>query len=185
MRKKELRKQARDIFKQISANEKTAIERHLAAQLWETTYWENAEKIGITISMDHEWNTKPIIEKAWEQKKIVAVPKCLPTSKQLKFYQLESFAALEESIFNLHEPKPAISKPVRGKDLDLVIVPGLLFDAKGYRIGFGGGYYDRFLATYPHTTISLLSHVQLVHGLPYESFDIPVDILLTDHLLYG
>lgn len=152
-------------------------------QLVSSEYWEKAHTIGITISQGLEWDTKPIIEKAWEDGKSVAVPKCL-ANKQMAFYLLDHFQQLEKGLYNIPEPNPDKTKKVEKKEIDLLIVPGVAYDIKGFRIGFGGGYYDRFLVDFPNETISILSHIQLTEQIPIESFDIPVRHIVTENKIY-
>ncbi|EPE60492.1 5-formyltetrahydrofolate cyclo-ligase family protein [Exiguobacterium sp. S17] len=65
-------------------------------------------------------------------------------------------------------------------DIDTCIVPGRVFDRSGYRIGWGGGYYDRFLATYRGATIALAYDVQVLDEIPIEPHDIPVELIVTE-----
>lgn len=125
-----------------------------------------------------EWDTVPIIEKAWEEGKRVAVPKCLPNRK-MSFYQLDHFNQLVKGMHDIPEPNPDQTIIIEKNNIDLLIVPGIVFSPNGYRIGFGGGYYDRFLADFRNETVSLASHHQMVDQLPIDSFDIPVQHIIT------
>ncbi|WP_229683032.1 5-formyltetrahydrofolate cyclo-ligase [Virgibacillus oceani] len=180
MDKLQLRKSTIATLKAIPETEKKTIEQNLAYFLTTSAMWNNATTIGITVSNGFEWNTRPIIEAAWAQGKTVSVPKCEPKQKQLTFYQFESDDQLEIVYYNLLEPIPEETKKMDKHDIDLLVVPGLLFDKFGFRIGFGGGYYDRYLTDYANQTVSLASSHQLVDSLPFESFDIPVNQLVTD-----
>lgn len=160
------------------------MEEKLTYQLLHTDLWKNASSVGITISQGFEWDTKAIIEAAWNDNKQVSVPKCDPSIKALTFYQLTTYEQLEVVYYNLKEPNPDQSQETEKSTIDLLIVPGLLFDPSGYRIGFGGGYYDRFLTNFPNTTVSLISKGQLVKEIPKEKFDLPVNYLITEDGLY-
>ncbi|WP_309228351.1 5-formyltetrahydrofolate cyclo-ligase [Virgibacillus saliphilus] len=155
------------------------MEEQLTANLVHSTLWEEADSVGITIAKGFEWDTIPVIETAWKQNKIVCVPKCFPQDRKLTFYQLKSYDQLEVVFNNLLEPKPDETREVAKAAIDLLIVPGLLFDKNGYRVGFGGGYYDRFLMDYPNETASLLHKSQLTETIPTEEFDLPVKHLIT------
>ena len=87
-----------------------------------------------------------IIEQAWHEGKEVAVPKCNPENKAMEFKKITSFEQLESVYSGLLEPVAETVKVRDQHDLDLLIVPGLAFTKDGYRLGFGGGYYDRFLS---------------------------------------
>lgn len=180
LEKGNLRKAIIGKLKSLSDQEKQAVESKISQHLFSTDLWNNATHIGVTISQGFEWSTKLIIEKAWEEKKIACVPKCSPQEKTLQFYELNSYDQLETVYYNLLEPKPEETKKMTKQDIDLLIVPGVVFNKKGYRIGFGGGFYDRFLVGFPHETISLISSLQLVEDLPIESHDLPVQHVITE-----
>ena len=178
MDKQELRKSGILKVKQLTKDKKKLIEQSLTNQLVHSMLWKQAKTIGITMSQGFEWNTKTIIEQAWKENKTVCIPKCEPKEKKLTFYQFDTYNQLEVVYYNLLEPKPEREKLVNKAFIDLLIVPGVLFDRRGYRIGFGGGYYDRFLMDFPNDTVSLISAMQLVDKVPEESFDVPVQHLI-------
>lgn len=167
-------------LKNQSAKEKQQIEQLLLHQLTQSDLWHKAKTIGITISMDLEWDTKEIIKEAWIQNKTVCAPKSNPNNHQLAFYTIDTFQQVEQSSYGLLEPIPALTTKVNQMKIDLMIVPGIVFDLYGFRIGFGGGYYDRLLMDFPHKTCSLVSEKQLVDQLPSESHDIPIHYLITE-----
>ncbi|SFD54272.1 5-formyltetrahydrofolate cyclo-ligase [Lentibacillus persicus] len=180
LQKTELRKNMIEQLKNLSASERITIEKALAEHLMASDKWKQSDSIGITVSHGFEWNTKPIIEAAWCEGKTVCVPKCLPKERQMSFYKLIHFDQLEIVYHHLLEPNPQITEEIPKNKIDLLIVPGVLFDESGYRLGFGGGYYDRFLSDFPNRTLSLAANLQLVKKLPAESFDIPVDNVITE-----
>src|SRR5690625_4415615 len=132
-------------LKNLSVQEKKGIEQKLFFHLVCSKYWKQANVIGITISQMYEWNTKPIIQKAWKNDKRIVIPKCFPKDKKIEFYQFESYEQLEIGFYNLLEPNTDKCEIIEKSKIDLLVVPGLVFDKRGYRIGFGGGYYDRYL----------------------------------------
>ncbi|WP_138415783.1 5-formyltetrahydrofolate cyclo-ligase [Aquibacillus sediminis] len=178
--KAEYRNKMKKQLKQLSIKKKTQIEQRLSSQLFATEAWKEADVIGITISQKHEWNTKNIIEKAWSMNKVICVPKCYPKESKLEFYQLDSFDQLESVYFNLFEPIPEQERRIDKNQVDLMIVPGLVFDPSGFRIGYGGGYYDRYLADFGGTTLSLASTMQIIDTVPADDYDISVDHVLTE-----
>ncbi|AXI08567.1 5-formyltetrahydrofolate cyclo-ligase [Oceanobacillus sp. 143] len=180
MQKSELRKEMISKLENLAVEKKQEIEAQLAENLFQSEAWQGAKSIGITISQGMEWNTQPIIEKAWEQEKVVYVPKCLPKEKKLVFYRFQSYDELEIVYYNLQEPKANETLRVEKEQIDLLLVPGLIFDERGYRIGFGGGYYDRFLTDFPNQTISLAAAFQLINQVPKEVYDIPVEQIITE-----
>lgn len=180
MDKSQLRQSTIFALKQLSTSNKKTTEQKMMNHLIHTSAWKKANTIGITVSQGMEWNTSIIIEKAWEQGKTICVPKCYPKGHKMAFFQLESFEELEVVYYNLQEPKPVEENKVEKDELDLMIVPGLLFDRSGFRIGFGGGYYDRFLTDYQGQTIALTNSKYLVDSIPKEPHDIAVQQIVTE-----
>lgn len=180
MGKTKLRTDIIQKLKALSASEKKKIETKLTEHLTTSNVWRQADIIGITISHGFEWNTNPIIETAWRYGKKVCVPKCRPKERQLDFYIITSYDQLEVVYYNLQEPIPHKTEKISKHKIDLLIVPGLLFDRKGYRIGFGGGYYDRFLTDFRNTKLSLAATMQIIEEIPADPFDIPVDDIITE-----
>lgn len=176
----QLRQSMIEKLEQLSTYERNNISSQLINHLLSSSLWKTAKVIGVTISQALEWSTKPIIKAGWEQGKTIAVPKCYPDDKKLVFYKFTSYNQLEVVYYNLQEPNPEKTTAIDKNDMDLLIVPGLVYDKDGYRIGFGGGYYDRFLTDFRQTTVSLASRRQIVEEIPYESYDIPVDHIITD-----
>ncbi|MCP3025680.1 5-formyltetrahydrofolate cyclo-ligase [Halobacillus sp. A5] len=180
MKKQLLREQGKLILKSFTKAEKTSVEERLYQQLFQSNLFKHSETVALTVSLADEWNTYPIIEQAWKEHKQVLVPKCDRNTKAMTFYQLENLDQLETVYYGLKEPSPEISKLVKKSYIQLIVVPGLLFDHKGFRIGYGGGFYDRYLKDYQGTTASLLSRKQLIEKVPSEPFDQPVQQLFTE-----
>lgn len=149
-------------------------------RLFKEAQWLQAKMIAVTLSVGREIDTARIISRAWEEDKDVAVPKCDPQRKALTFYRIRSLDQLAEGFHGLREPIPKRTTVVPPEAMDLVIVPGVVFDPSGNRIGYGGGYYDRFLSGYHGKTVSLLLELQLAAALPSEKHDRRVDRLITE-----
>jgi 5-formyltetrahydrofolate cyclo-ligase len=178
--RKEIKEKLLSISKPIYEHQSFMI----AQSLQEDPFWVNANTIGITISNFPEVDTYQIIRRAWEQGKRVVVPKCIPEGKKMDFRQLKQFNQLESVYFGLYEPMESLTLLVDPKEIDLIIVPGLAFDKSGYRIGFGGGYYDRFLENFKGHTLSLCFSEQIVECVPTEVHDIPVEKTITNEGSY-
>lgn len=139
----------------------------------------DASTIGITISSFPEVDTWSIIKQLWSMGKNVVVPKCSPLDKSMIFYQIQNFDQLERLYMHLLEPNPLKSKAITPQEIDILVVPGIVYSEKGYRIGYGGGYYDRFLMNYKGDTLSLAFDIQVVKNIEYDVFDLPVDKIIT------
>lgn len=138
------------------------------------------ETIAVTMSVKPEVDTKGLIETFWAQSKTVVIPKCNKQTREMTFYEIENFSQMENVYMELLEPIPSLCKKVDKKDIDVCIVPGIVFDKNGYRIGYGGGYYDRFLEDYAGHKIALAFQQQVVNEVPHDSYDIPISILITE-----
>ena len=179
-RKHEWRTNMKTKLKELAAEEKLKLDQQILDRLYTYKPYTNAETLGLTVAMKGEINTKEIIEKAWNSGKRVAVPKCNPKTKQMTFYYLTEWDQLEKVYFGLEEPRPDKTEMCPPDEIDLLLVPGLIFDRNGFRIGFGGGYYDRYLEDYSNSTVSLAYHFQVVEDVPTETFDLPVEAIITD-----
>lgn len=180
MGKEELRKGMFISLEKIGFIERKKAEKAMQEHLFESSLWKQAQSIGVTLSTKKEWDTKTIIERAWIEGKKVCIPKAIHQTRALHFYEITSFLQVEKGYFNLLEPVISETERIDEAKIDLMIVPGLIFTRSGYRIGFGGGFYDRFLEHFDNTTVSLLHSNQLVDSFPVESHDIPVQYLVTE-----
>lgn len=178
--KADYRQKAIKTLTTINQQYKAEIEQQLLCHLLATDVWIKAQTIGISISLDYEWDTEPIIRAAWEKGKDVCVPKCYPERHKMHFFKLTSFSELENVYYQLQEPNPKKAQHIKKDKIDLLIVPGLYFDSFGYRIGFGGGYYDRYLKGFENPSLSLTSTLLVESQLPRDAFDIPVKHLMTE-----
>lgn len=180
MDKKTLRQDMRAQLAQMSKAQYDAYSLQIHEHLLRESSIKKANVIGLTISAFPEVNTMPLIEKLWTQGKRVAVPKCEPKTRAMIFYEITSFDQLETVYMQLKEPIPTLTKEVPKEEIDCLIVPGVVFDRFGYRVGFGGGYYDRYLVSYNGERITLAFEVQLIHKVPTDQYDLPVHKIITE-----
>ena len=178
MDKKALRRQIGEKKSALSALEIDQRSRALAEKLFETPQYRAAKSLYAYLSFNQEVRTNPIIERAWADGKRVAVPKVI--GKDMVFIWIDSFDNLApQGAFNITEPIE--NGPVADDPAALVLMPGLAFDPAGHRVGYGGGYYDRFLAEEPdHPLVALCYDFQMLEHLEVENHDIPVDLVITD-----
>ncbi|MCP8967130.1 5-formyltetrahydrofolate cyclo-ligase [Ectobacillus ponti] len=178
--KKRMREEIAARLAALSKEARDAGSRRIAAKLYETEAWKQARTIGITISIDQEVDTYEIIRTAWKEGKRVAVPKCDRRTRTMTFRSIRDLSQLEIVYMNLREPIPSVTEAVDPAELDLLIVPGVAFTKTGGRLGYGGGYYDRFLAEYQGITAALAFSAQLMPAVPTEPHDQSVDLVLTE-----
>ena len=166
---------------QIDETERQDISQQLHEVLFASDLWQQAETIGTYLSVGSEWDTRQIVDQALKEGKKVAVPKTVHKTKDLIFYEMKDWSQIvQDGYFGLDEPDPNQTKSVEKDAIQLLLVPGLVFTKEGYRVGFGGGYYDRYLKDFIHPTVSLVHTNQLVEDFPIEPFDIPVHYLVTE-----
>lgn len=152
-------------------------EKAIIGQLFQSQMWREAKSVGLTLSMGVEFSTDQIIKQGWQEGKIIAVPKTSSQGK-MDFIKITSRTIYEESNFGVREPLKG--DIIGGSQLDLLIVPGVAFRLDGYRIGFGGGFYDRYLADYSGETCSLVFKEQVNQEWQPEPFDMAVTKLFLE-----
>lgn len=175
MDKKQLRSIIREKKRAMTQEEIREKSRILMEKLLKTKLYQKAQTVYGYLSYNQEVQTLPILAKALEEGKRVAVPKVY--GEEMRFLYLEDLSQVAPGFGGI--PEPIADSPVAEDPYALVLMPGLAFDREGHRIGYGGGFYDRFLAKEPeHPTVALCYEFQMVENLPVESFDVPVDLVL-------
>ena len=172
--KKTIRKQVLQELKALSKEEKQSMNDWLTDQLLQHTFYKEAKTIATYLSFPHEFQTARLIEQAQKDGKTLLIPKTYPHGKMdFVLYEPEK---LERNSFGLLEPQGdfTILEP---SQIDLIHVPGLAFNPSRYRVGYGGGYYDRYLEPFPGHTISTIYPCQIQNFQP-EHYDIPVEEVL-------
>ena len=175
MDKKELRREIREKKRAMTEAEIVSRSEKLAQLFLSTDAYRNAKSIYGYLPYNQEVRTFPILAQAIANGKRVAVPKIYgDTMKFLWLDDLNDVAKSEKGI-----PEPIADEPIADDETALVLMPGVAFTQNGERMGYGGGYYDRFLAAESnHPTIALCYEFQMVESLPTEEFDIPVEMVL-------
>lgn len=136
------------------------------------------------VSKDIEVDTLRLIDRALQDGVKVAVPKCINGTREMEFYFINSLDMLEKGTFGVMEPNPDVCRKLDNFSDSMCIVPGMSFDVSGYRIGYGKGYYDRFLAGYEGTTVGVC-YADCVRwkSLPRNKYDRPVDLIVTENYI--
>jgi 5-formyltetrahydrofolate cyclo-ligase len=178
--KKDFRIQLKEKLSQLSRQLHDDFSNQIADRLYMDDAWKKAHVIGITISKFPEVDTHRIIQEAWKQGKLIAVPKCYPKEKKMSFRIISDFSQLESVFYGLLEPIEERTPFISHDDIDLLIVPGLGYTRDGFRIGFGGGYYDRYLKDYNGQTVSLAFELQIIPSFKKEDYDMPVGKIMTN-----
>ena len=175
MDKKELRRAIREKKRAMTEDEIENRSAKLAQLLYASDAYRNAQTIYGYLPYNQEVRTVPMLEQALRDGKRVAVPKVF--GDEMKFLYLEDLTQVAKGYAGI--PEPIADEPEARDNSALVLMPGLAFDPQGHRIGYGGGFYDKFLSAGPnHPTLALCYDFQLLPELETEEHDIPVDTVL-------
>lgn len=175
MDKKALRSRIREKKRAMTEEEIVSRSKKLAALFYESEAYKNARTIYGYLSYNQEVRTVPMLEKALADGKAVAVPKVY--GDEMKFILMTDLSQVSKGYAGI--PEPISDVPEAHDPNALVLMPGLAFDPQGHRMGYGGGFYDKFLASEPeHPTLALCYEFQMLPYLETEPHDIPVDTVL-------
>lgn len=175
MNKKEMRAIIRTKKRAMTESQIVSASRNLGVLFRNSELYRNAKSIYGYLPYNQEVRTVQMLEQAIRDGKRVAVPKCY--GEEMRFIWMDDLTQVAPGYANI--PEPIADGPIADDETALVLMPGLAFDPQGHRIGYGGGFYDRFLAQEPnHPTLALCYGFQMVEKLETESFDIPVDQVL-------
>lgn len=181
LEKQRLREEHLAAREALSEQERSVLDNRITQKLLATSEYAEATTVLTYVSVSSEVSTRMFIECALRDGKTVAVPRCLP-GHCLEFVAITSLDQLIAAPFGLLEPPkelPALTE--EQMNASICIVPALLVDIKGYRLGYGAGFYDRFLSTYPGKKICLAYQQNLSRTmLPHTTFDVAVDEVITE-----
>ena len=188
--KASLRRYFSDLRRGLTPDERHAAETAMYEKLFSLPAWREAPVICGYVSVRGELNTDPILQRAAAEGKTVALPVTVTGADEgrMVFRALPNgdFSRLTPARFGIPEPDESCP-PLTGDGFTraLILIPALAFDENGYRLGYGGGYYDRFLsflreAEIPYTAVGLTYAVCRATALPREAHDIPVHIILDE-----
>ena len=176
MDKKELRRAIREQKRAMTEEDIQNRSAHLAEMFFQTPAYQKAKTVYGYLPYNQEVRTVPILQRALDDGKQVAVPKIYGDT--MRFLYLSDLSLVEKNAMGI--PEPIADEPVAEDETALVLMPGVAFTKAGDRMGYGGGFYDRFLSKEPnHPTVALCYDFQMVESLPTEEFDIPVDVVLS------
>lgn len=170
--KKELRKQLITKRKSMHNEEFERKSLNICNKLLNSSQYLKSKVIYCYYSVNKEVDLLPFIKQALDDKKIIAFPKV--KGKDMLFYTIRHLEELEPGYFNIPEPPETTPAP-KG---DLIIVPGVAFSKKGERLGYGGGFYDRFLDGNSIYTIGVAFDYQIMDSLPTEEHDKQLDEII-------
>ena len=189
IRKKELRKKFRAIRKELGEEGRATIDARIEANLVALPEFAEMDVLLAYLDFGPEVRTRGIIQAAWDAGKTVALPWCVPDTHEMRWFKITSFEDLVRSSLGVEEPQPLDeNEQLLGTGERMIaLVPGLTFDAAGYRLGYGGGFYDTFLAKFDGISVGLCREAQFSDDLVSEGIidahDLPTQLVVTDRRL--
>lgn len=186
--KNELRVRMRALRASYHADQRARSDEEIAARLFGLEAYRTASVVLSYLSFGTEVDTYQIVRRAWADGKVVAAPYCVPRSRQMRWFRIDSFDGLVRSHLGVEEPDPAAFQEVDAAAFDpsraVALVPGLAFDRQGYRLGYGAGFFDVFLDGFAGTSVGLCRKLTLVRSLEelgcLDPHDVPVSLVLSE-----
>lgn len=178
--KYEIRKKLLQKRKEIHSKK---LDECVCNMLVDSNLFKNAQSILLYASLDDEISTDCLIDYAINCGKKVALPVCRDKKGNMDFYYIKSTDELVKGYFSVREPDADKCAVVTDYSDSICIVPAVSYDEKGFRLGYGKGYYDRFLQKYTSISVGLCYNELIEKELPINSYDVPVDYIVTQNRL--
>lgn len=178
-----LREKYRNIRTSMTADEKENYDKTIAGQVRSLWQYDKNDTLLVYVSTPIEVDTHEIIEQALLDGKKVAVPRCVDGTRNMEFYFIGSLDDLEPGSFGVLEPIVEKTELMTDFSRGLCIVPAFSYDWSGFRLGYGKGYYDRFLSRFDGNIIGICYSSCVQRSLPHGRFDRPVELLVTEKYL--
>lgn len=183
MDKKELRKHVLSVRGQIDAKAREEKSRKIVEHLLNFPSLNDVNLIFSFLSFGSEVDIRSFLEESIRAGKKIAVPKAWLKGRVMIPYLFESWSSLKPGLYGIMEPDPEAAQEVTHEEIDAIIVPGVAFDRTGGRLGYGGGFYDRYLAGFKKCPplIAVCFSEQLLDKVPIKSHDYRVDYIVTEN----
>ena len=181
--KTELRQKYRSLRQTMPQEIKEQKDAAIATQVRRLWQYQRNNILLIYVSTSIEVDTFRIIRQALEDGKRVAVPRCVPDTRNMEFYYIDSTDELAPGMFSVLEPAANPDRLYKECDGGLCIVPAFSYDWRGFRLGYGKGYYDRFLSKFEGNIVGICYSECVQRSLPHGRFDRPVELLVTESYL--
>ncbi|WP_392486169.1 5-formyltetrahydrofolate cyclo-ligase [Haloimpatiens sp. FM7315] len=181
MEKRELRKKMNSKRKNLPKDFKNSLDKKIYNKIVLNKNFIKANSVFLFVSYNNEVDTHKIILKALSENKIVSVPKVISKEKGMVALEIKSFKDLEIGAYGILEPKENC-KIIDPSSIDFALIPGLAFDENGNRLGYGGGFYDRFLNLMTNSShkVGISYDFQIVNEIPIDANDMKITELVTD-----
>jgi 5-formyltetrahydrofolate cyclo-ligase len=180
--KEKLRAETSRKRRYLVSSQKARFDGQIYRNILDLPEWKKAKNIFIYISTEEEVSTKELIKEYLGKKKII-VPKSHTKFNTLTLHEIKSFDDTAKGHYSILEPMPH-TRIVDPKEIDLAIIPGVAFDKKGHRIGYGKAYYDGLAVNLTCPKFGLAYEVQIVDNVPAQTHDVPVNGIITEEAIY-
>ncbi len=177
--KKALRTKTKKFRRNLALDYKKRLDDSITEIFLSSQIYKECSSVFCYVSTPIEVDTKSIIEKALADGKTVAVPRCIAGTRFMEFIPIKSFEDLEKGSFGVLEPKTELTQRAREDEKTICLIPALMYDSKGYRLGYGGGYYDRFLSRFTGKTIGLIYSQNISKKIFHGRYDVPVSYIVS------
>ncbi len=181
--KMRLREKYRAIRTDMEPERREECDRRIAERVFRLWQYRRAKQLLVYVSTAIEVDTRRIINRALTDGKRVAVPRCVPGTREMDFYYIHSLNELSAGAFGVDEPEPRAERLVTDLSHGLCIIPAFCYDHTGYRLGYGKGYYDRFLPRFGGNLIGICYSACVRRSLPHGRFDRPAELLVTENYI--
>lgn len=181
--KSQLREKYKQMRRALSPEEKAAKDKRIAERVFRLWQYRQNDTVLTYVSTDIEVDTRYIISRALQDGKKVAVPRCVPGTRAMEFYYIDGIDDLEPGSFGVLEPRPNPEKLLTDVSHGICLVPAFSYDWSGFRLGYGKGYYDRFLSGFEGNMIGICYSECIRPTLPHGRYDRAVELLVTDRFL--
>ncbi len=176
--KKDIRKEVKQHRREATPEQIRMNSNAICEKFIQLPEYKEASVVFAYMDCKNEVETKKVIEQCWKDKKTVAVPKVF--GEIMKYYVITSYDDLEEGYFGIPEPKYEKLQEIVCED-GLMILPGVAFDIHRHRVGYGGGFYDRYLEAHPNMKkIAFAFEFQMFDEVPFEEFDRQPEKIITE-----
>ena len=177
--KSNLRQQAKEFRLALNNEFVEKASKHACELVISTNEFAQAKSVLIYYPIQNEISPLPLIEASQKAGKTIAFPVCDNSNHSLVFKKANEITDLSKTSFGLYEPQEC-NETIEIDESTICIVPALVFSKDGHRLGYGKGYYDKFLNSFIGKTIGLSYSALLLENLPNEEHDIPLDIIITE-----
>lgn len=185
MNKSEIRKQYKQIRNALSQNDRSIFSDIIANKLYTNEDFLKCESLAVFSSVGSEVYTNAVIERALKLGKVVATPKVLETKSDMIFVKIASLDELKTGKYGIKEPEEREDNILITDKNTLILVPGLVYGKNMYRIGYGGGYYDKYLENNSYlSAVGLCFDVQVCEYIQPSNYDVKLDKIITEKNIY-